>query len=104
MKILRHLSRLSFIARKITIVVSIAMNRSAIRVRPAQPSTRSRCLTRNLIQESCGPHYSRSTEKSRRYSSTALSASIAHYRYQAKYFNGQPDGKIEVVARETKGF
>jgi hypothetical protein len=22
-----------------------------------------------------------------------LSASIAHYRHQAKYFNGQPDGK-----------
>jgi hypothetical protein len=34
----------------------------------------------------------------------SLSASIAHYRYQAKYFNGQPDGKIEVVPRETKRF
>src|ERR1700678_1132878 len=33
-----------------------------------------------------------------------LSASIAHYRCQAKYFNGQPDGKIEVVPRETKHF
>jgi len=34
----------------------------------------------------------------------SLSASIAHYRYQAKYFNGQPDGKIEVVPREAKHF
>jgi hypothetical protein len=33
-----------------------------------------------------------------------LSASIAHYRYQAKYFNGQPDGKIEAMPRETKHF
>jgi hypothetical protein len=33
-----------------------------------------------------------------------LSASIARYRYQARYFNGQPDGKIEVVPRETKHF
>jgi hypothetical protein len=34
----------------------------------------------------------------------SLSASIARYRYQAKYFNGQPDGKIEAVPRETKRF
>jgi len=40
--------------------------------------------------------------KLRPYSSTGFSASIAHDRYQAKYFDGQPDGKIEVVSRETK--
>jgi hypothetical protein len=34
----------------------------------------------------------------------SLLASIARYRYQAKYFNGQPDGKIELVPRETKHF
>jgi hypothetical protein len=34
----------------------------------------------------------------------SLSVSIARYRYQTKYFNGQPDGKIEVVPRETKNF
>ena len=34
----------------------------------------------------------------------SLSASIGRYRYQAKYFNGQPDGKIEAVPRETKRF
>jgi hypothetical protein len=34
----------------------------------------------------------------------SLSASIAHDRHQAKYFNGQPDGKIEVVPRETQAF
>jgi hypothetical protein len=32
------------------------------------------------------------------------SASIGLYRYQAKYFDGQPDGKIEVVLKETKHF
>jgi hypothetical protein len=42
--------------------------------------------------------------QSRPYLSTGLSASIAHYRYQAKYFNGQSDGKIEVAPRENKPF
>jgi hypothetical protein len=42
--------------------------------------------------------------QSRPYLSTGLSASIAHYRYQAKYFNGQSDGKIEVTPREAKRF
>jgi hypothetical protein len=32
------------------------------------------------------------------------SASIGLYRYQAKYFDGQPGGKIQVVLREIKGF
>jgi hypothetical protein len=34
----------------------------------------------------------------------SLSASIAHYRCQAKSFNGQSDGKTEVALRETKHF
>ncbi|HKT74136.1 MAG TPA: hypothetical protein VJQ47_14690 [Steroidobacteraceae bacterium] len=33
-----------------------------------------------------------------------LSAFIARYQYQAKYFNGQSDGKFEVVPRETERF
>jgi len=40
--------------------------------------------------------------QSRPYLSTGLSASIAHYRYQAKYFNGQSDGEIEVTPREAE--
>jgi hypothetical protein len=50
------------IAIKIAIVVLVAMNRSAIRIRAAQPGTRSRCLTRTIIQENGGLHSSRRTE------------------------------------------
>ena len=32
------------------------------------------------------------------------SPSIVLYRHQAEYFDGQPDGKIEVALRETKRF
>jgi hypothetical protein len=53
--------------------------------------------------ENGDPHSSRRTEK-RDLTQAQASASIAHYRYQAKYSNGQPDGKIEVALRETKRF
>jgi hypothetical protein len=56
-----------------------------------------------LIREN-GVLFPRGGQKIATLLSTGLSASIAHYRYQAKYFNGQPDGKIEVVPRETKRF
>jgi hypothetical protein len=51
-----------------------------------------------------GSYSSQRPENRELCSSTGLSASIAHYRYQATYFYGQPDGKIEVVPRETKRF
>jgi hypothetical protein len=34
----------------------------------------------------------------------SLSGSIASYRHQAKYFDGQCDGKIESASREVYGF
>jgi hypothetical protein len=40
----------------------------------------------------------------RQFRRRSLSTSIGLYRYQAKYFDGQSDGKIEVALKETKHF